>query len=262
MATSATGRSTGNVSRPLQLDLRHDLEHCAVLEIALADVDRLDARAAGGRELFLLDRLGKARLHYVAEHFLAHLLAELLAHDFHRHLTGPDPFQTHGAAQPLQPLIHHLIDLDGGHLDFHPALERAGRWLSDGRLPSALIALPLTWCWANLHGLRSWSRRCTSWPAGSGCSSGPSGWQPFVVGAGCLVAGAVTPVGPKLLLAPLLISSSTGEITEWQHTALYSPVAWGLAGCLLILLAAWSRPAVRVHLQGPWSSRSSSRGSG
>ena len=93
------------------------------------------------------------------------------------------------------------------------------------------------------------SRPCTSWPVASACSSGSVDWRPFAVGAGCLVAGAVTPVGPKLLLAPLLISSSTAEITEWQHTALYSPVAWGLTGCLLILLTAWSRPSVRVDLR-------------
>ena len=100
--------------RALELDLRHDLEHGAVLEIAFADVDRLDARPAGRRQLLLLDRLGEARLHDVAQHFLPHLLAELLAHDFDRHLAGPEAFQPHGAAHPLQPFIHRLIDSSAG----------------------------------------------------------------------------------------------------------------------------------------------------
>ncbi len=69
----------------------------------------------------------KVRLHDIAEHFLPHLLAELLAHDFDRHLAGPKALQAHGAAQPLQPLVHRLFDLFGRHLDFHPALQRAGR---------------------------------------------------------------------------------------------------------------------------------------
>jgi hypothetical protein len=127
-----------------------------------------------------------------------------------------------------------------------PALRR---WLSDDRLPSALVAIPFSWCWANLHGLWILVPALYLLAGGIRLLERSVDWRPFAVGAGCLVAGAVTPVGPKLLLAPLLIGSSTGHITEWQRTALLSPVAWGLAGCLGILLTAWSRPAVRVELR-------------
>ena len=129
------------------------------------------------------------------------------------------------------------------------SLPAVRRWLFDGHLPPAHVAVPLTWFWANLHGLWILVPALYLLAGGIRLLERSVDWRPFAVGAGCLVAGAVTPVGPKLLLAPLLISSSTGEITEWQHTALYSPVAWGLTGCLLILLATWSRPAVRVHLR-------------
>jgi hypothetical protein len=125
-----------------------------------------------------------------------------------------------------------------------PALRR---WLTDDRLPSALVALPLAWCWANLHGLWILVPALYFLAGAIRLLERTVDWRPFAVGAGCLAAGAVTPVGPKLLLAPLLVTSSTAEINEWQRTALYSPVAWGLAGALLILLAAWSRPRVRVE---------------
>ena len=127
-----------------------------------------------------------------------------------------------------------------------PALRR---WLYDGRLPSRWLAVPLTWCWANLHGLWILVPALYFLAGGIRLLERKVEWRPFAVGRRvprrrCRDAGrAEAPAGP------LLISSSTGEITEWQHTALFSPVAWGLAGCMLILLAAWSRPAVRVDLR-------------
>ena len=69
----------------------------------------------------------KRRLHDVAQHFLADLLAELLPHDLDRDLARAEALQAHRAAQLLQPLVDRLFDVLGGNLDFHPALERAGR---------------------------------------------------------------------------------------------------------------------------------------
>lgn len=127
-----------------------------------------------------------------------------------------------------------------------PALRR---WLVDGRLPTALFAIPLTWFWANLHGLWILVPALYFLAGGVSLLSRTVDWRPFVLGAGCLAAAALTPVGPKLLLSPLLIRASTSEITEWQPTALYSPVAWGLAASMLILGAAWSRSSIPVSLR-------------
>ena len=120
--------------------------------------------------------------------------------------------------------------------------------------PQRWWALPLTWCWANLHGL--WVLVPALFFLAGGhprCSSGPSTGGRSRSEPVASAAGALTPVGPKLLLAPLLIRSSTREITEWQRTALLSPVAWGLAGCLLILLAAWGRAALSGRTHARWS---------
>jgi len=119
-----------------------------------------------------------------------------------------------------------------------PALDR---WLFQDRLPSVLGAIPLTWFWANLHGLWVLVPALYILAGTIRLVEGSWSWRPYIAGAGCLVAAALTPVGPKLLLSPLLIRSSTSEITEWQNTTLYTPVAWGLAGCLLVLAVAWSR---------------------
>ena len=67
-------------------------------------------------------------LHDVAEHFLPDLLAELLAHHFHRHFTGAEALQAHGAAHALQPLVYGFLDALGRNLHFHPALQGAGRF--------------------------------------------------------------------------------------------------------------------------------------
>ena len=60
-------------------------------------LDRLDARTRSRVQLLLGDRFSKARLHYVAQHFLAYLLTELLTHYFDRHFAGTEALQTHGA---------------------------------------------------------------------------------------------------------------------------------------------------------------------
>ena len=69
----------------------------------------------------------KRRLHDVAEHFLADLLAELLAHDLHRHLAGRKPFRRTVRLIVCSRSSTAFSIAFGGNLDFHPALQRAGR---------------------------------------------------------------------------------------------------------------------------------------
>lgn len=117
------------------------------------------------------------------------------------------------------------------------------------RLPHPVPVGLFTWLWANLHGLwvlvplivvvltvsllvegRIARRRLVT--ASSWC-----------LGA-ALLAAAVTPVGPRLLLAPILVRSAAGsQIGEWQATQLWSPLAWGLAATLVIVVVGWARQA-------------------
>ena len=127
-----------------------------------------------------------------------------------------------------------------------PALHR---WLFDDRLPSALVAIPLTWVWASLHGLWILVPAFFILAGAIRLIEGTFGWRPFVAGASCLIAAALTPVGYELLLSPFLVRSSTSEISEWQATTFTAPVAWGLAGALLVLVAAWSRSAKSVPIR-------------
>ena len=91
------------VERP-QSDLRKNLERRHIGQVlTLGNALRLDARAAGRRELILGDRLGEARLQQLADHFAMHLLAELLTDHRERSLAGPKAFQARRAAQLLQP---------------------------------------------------------------------------------------------------------------------------------------------------------------
>ena len=95
----------------LELDLREHLEDGAVLEVlARRGSDRLDARAGGRAQLLLVDRLGKARLHEVGQHFLAHLCTELLADDLERHLARTEALELGRAADALQALVDGLLD--------------------------------------------------------------------------------------------------------------------------------------------------------
>ena len=91
------------------------------------DLD-LDTRAGGGRELLLDHRFVEGGLHDIAQHFLAHLLPELLAHHLHGHLARAEALQADCPAHALQPFIHGLFDAFGRDLHFHPAFQGAGRF--------------------------------------------------------------------------------------------------------------------------------------
>src|SRR5690606_10026979 len=122
----------------LQLDFGNDLEHGAILEIAaLLEIEGLDLRSARGRKLLLLHGFRERLLQNIAEHFLAHLIAELLAHDFDRHFARPEALEAYRPAQTLQSFIDRLLDAFCGNLYFHPALERADRFYRDLHLTTS-----------------------------------------------------------------------------------------------------------------------------
>ena len=125
-----------------QLDLWKHFEDGAVSEVlARRSRKRLDARTGGGAQFLLVDRLGKARLHEVREHFLADLCTVLLPYYLERYLPRTEALELGRAADALQALVDGLLDPFARDADFHPALEGAGRFDR------------------NLHAQGSWSRR-------------------------------------------------------------------------------------------------------
>jgi hypothetical protein len=122
------------------------------------------------------------------------------------------------------------------------------RTRSDSRIRWWLV--PLTWVWACCHG---------TWVLG------PALALLFAVGlaldrrvdrAGAaraglvallsLVAGALTPVGPSLLLTPLAIRTVSPYIGEWQPAPLTNPALLAAVGMLLVVAIFWARSRRRV----------------
>lgn len=63
--------------------------------------------------------------------------------------------------------------------------------------------------------------------------------------AGALLAPAMamlTPVGPKLLLAPVSVTrAAQGRLAEWLPSRLDLPLSWGFTALFLVVLVAWAR---------------------
>jgi hypothetical protein len=119
-------------------------------------------------------------------------------------------------------------------------------WLrtwEDGRPRWWLV--PLTWVWATAHGL--WS---TGVLLGVVCVLGllldrrVRGRGALAVAAVpvlCLVASALTPVGPRLLLAQLAVSERTSMIPEWGPTSFRTVPAFVVALMVAALVVLWTR---------------------
>lgn len=124
---------------------------------------------------------------------------------------------------------------------FGPALLRAVE-----RLKPPVWLIPLVWLWANLHGL--WTLALVLyaavtlalalhlWGRDNRTLLGFAG-----VGAGMVVAAALTPVGPRLLLSPLAVHGVTKYVTEWQPPNIATlPTAAGLV-LLGFVVISWAR---------------------
>ena len=116
----------------------------------------------------------------------------------------------------------------------------AGLWLAWTRGGRNLWwVVPITWVWACCHGL--W---LLSPVIGAAVVAGTvldrrsfaGALRPVLMVAASALAGAVTPVGPRLLLAPLQVRPITPYIQEWQPDPWYS----------LPLLALWVLLALNV----------------
>lgn len=117
--------------------------------------------------------------------------------------------------------------------------------------PSPALLLPLTWLWANLHGL--WVMvpavllLTAVLRAVDGTQTLAGARRALLLAAGSVLAASLTPAGPGLLLAPLRISAAAhGHLQEWQPTTLLPVHTWSLSGLLVLAVAAWVRAPRRV----------------
>jgi hypothetical protein len=109
----------------------------------------------------------------------------------------------------------------------------------------------LVWLWANVHGM--WFIA----PAFLGAAIAfrlidesprdrAAAIHNAVAAAAAVIGAALTPVGPRLVIQPLLVVRAAHRITEWQRTALWEPAFFGFLVVLIILIYAWARQTDRI----------------
>jgi hypothetical protein len=113
--------------------------------------------------------------------------------------------------------------------------------------------IPLTWLWAMSHGL---------WVVGLALGvvivaslaidhrlDRRQGGRLLAIPALALVAAALTPVGPRLLLTPLTVGANGSDfVGEWQPTSIRDPYAILALAMLAVVLLAW----IRSRSVPPW----------
>jgi hypothetical protein len=118
--------------------------------------------------------------------------------------------------------------------------------------PNLCVVGGLTWLWANFHGYWSLAPVALVLTALAIVSdSGRTGWpiaRRCVYAAGVSVlAAALTPLGPGLVLTPLTVSDATrGVIAEWLPAKPAMPYAIGIDMLLLAIAVCWARSATHV----------------
>lgn len=123
------------------------------------------------------------------------------------------------------------------------------RAVRDGVAPRWWVLLPLAAFWANSHGL--WVMLPIALALaflGRLLDHGRTdpALRPLAIGTiVSVIGGAITPVGPLNLLAPIRFAGTTSHIKEWEPTNFIYPASYGLSLMLLIAVIAWGRGRVR-----------------
>ncbi|MHB8185062.1 MAG: hypothetical protein ACYDDU_03065 [Dermatophilaceae bacterium] len=126
------------------------------------------------------------------------------------------------------------------------AVTLAAWWRSAEDLRPRWWLIPLTWVWACSHGL---------WPVGLAVGgvvilglavdrrlSRRTALRLMLVPALSLVAAALTPVGPRLLLSAFDVSSAAGPfVQEWQPTSARNPFALITLSMIALVVLTWVR---------------------
>ena len=112
--------------------------------------------------------------------------------------------------------------------------------------------VPMTWLWANFHGL--WS---VGIAVGLVVTTGllldrrltrPAATRLLAVPMLSLAAAGLTPVGPRLLLSPLAVGKNASEfVGEWQSTSVHNPFALVTLAMLGLVMLSWVRLGRRPH---------------
>lgn len=132
-----------------------------------------------------------------------------------------------------------------------------GVWLLRGLQgvdpPRWWVVAGYTWLWANIHGM--WVMVpvvCLLLMVARLLDAGRDGVPQAVAwllrGVAAVVAAALTPMGPWVVLAPLRLGAATKTITEWGPTTTAVLMTWSLILVLLLLVVGWARGARR----GSW----------
>ena len=126
-------------------------------------------------------------------------------------------------------------------------------WCTADDLKPRWWLIPLTWLWAMSHGL---------WIIGVGLGvvmvaglaidhrlDRRQAGRLLAMPALALVAAALTPVGPRLLLTPLTVGANGSDfVGEWQPTSIRDRYAILTLAMLAIVLLRW----IRSHVVPPW----------
>ncbi|MGB8649201.1 MAG: hypothetical protein WCD35_00930 [Mycobacteriales bacterium] len=124
--------------------------------------------------------------------------------------------------------------------------------LAHGQAPRRWTFVAMSWLWACVHGLFVLAPGVLLLGAlGLLLDHGRAALSTVralvVTSALATAAAAFTPMGPRLLLAPLTVSSAArGIIAEWFPTNIGLPASWGLFGALTLLLLCYSRNSARA----------------
>jgi hypothetical protein len=139
-------------------------------------------------------------------------------------------------------------------VSFALAAVTTGAWLATRRdLRVRWWLVPLTWVWACSHGM---------WFVGvaigvvalvgfflDGTVRGRAWLRLALVPLGSLVAAALTPVGPELLVAPFSVREYAKFVTEWRSPSLTDVAFVALLVLAAVTLLIWSRERRRT----PWT---------
>jgi hypothetical protein len=126
------------------------------------------------------------------------------------------------------------------------AAQAAGVLFRD-HLPSRWRVVPITWLWAMFHGLFVLVPAVLLVLAvGQLVDNHPGARQRarHLTATAILaaLAAALTPMGPRLLLAPITVGAAARDfISEWAPTRLDTLSSWGFAWMTALIIAAWAR---------------------
>lgn len=114
-----------------------------------------------------------------------------------------------------------------------------------GRQPSVVGVLVVTWVWANLHGL--WVMVPVALGLVALCRALDHRRARVLAGEvrlplAAAAVGALTPAGPRLYSSSLEVAAAArGHITEWEAVDVTNPFAWSLLVLVGLTAAAWAR---------------------